>query len=225
MLRRAPKRTCDTVAPPPWVQRVMPSTFERNTERANLTRAEAARQVILVAQFGVCTVAFGLSRNQQPAWATISKSQQTRLGTFARTFSLTQKPAHLPRTLCPGAGGGCMSPSQPPPFERHPHPAGDEGNATAKVAPSGLGQCHVVEPESARTRPGSHDTHGQGLLERAQVWSVMRGVRVTLPLHYRYITVKLPLHCRYITVTLPLQVLHIEADQTISTDELVSQSK
>ena len=71
---------------------------------------------------------------------------------------------------------GCL-PSQPPPFERHPHPAGDEGNATAKVAPSGLGQCHVVEPESARTPPGSHDTQGRGLLERAQVWSIMRDVR------------------------------------------------
>ena len=103
---------------------------------------------------------------------------------------------------------GCLPP-QPPPFERHRHPAGDEGNVTAKVAPSGLGQCHVVEPESARARPGSHDTHGQGLLERAQVWSVMRGVRVTLPLHYRYITVTLPLHHRYITVTLPLHHRYI----------------
>ena len=62
----------------------------------------------------------------------------------------------------------------------------------------------------ARERPhtawqhGSHDTHGQGLLERAQMWSVMRRVRVTLPLHYRYITVTVtsPLHHRYITVTL-----------------------
>merc|ERR1712086_247562 len=108
-------------------------------------------------------------------------------------------PHTLPRTLCPGAGGGWISPTQPPPFERHPHPAGGEGIATAKVAPSGLGQSQVVEPESARTRPGSRDTHGQGLLERAQVWSVMRRVRVTLPLHYRYITVTLPLHHGYVT--------------------------
>ena len=119
-----------------------------------------------------------------------------------------KNPHILPRTLCPGAGGGWMSPTQPPPFERHPHPAGDEGNATAKVAPSGLGQCHVVEPESARARPGSHDTHGQGLLERDQVWSVMRTVRVTLPLHYRYITVTSPLHHRYITVTQRLRYTH-----------------
>ena len=100
---------------------------------------------------------------------------------------------------CPGAGGGWISPTQAPPFERHPRPAGDEGNATAKVAPSGLGQSQVVEPESARTRPGSRDTHGQGLLERAQMWSVMRRVRVTLPLHYRYITVTSPLHHGYVT--------------------------
>ena len=128
------------------------------------------------------------------------------------------RPHPKTRTFCPAhfalgpwsrAGvlvAGCLPP-QPPPFERHPHPAGDEGNVTAEVAPSGLGQCHVVEPESARARPGSHDTHGQGLLERAQVWSVMRGVRVTLPLHYRYITVTLPLHHGYITVTSPLHYL------------------
>ena len=90
---------------------------------------------------------------------------------------------------------GCLPP-QPPPFERHPHPAGDEGNVTAEVAPSGLGQCHVVEPESARARPGSHDTHGQGLLDRAQVWR--------LPLHYRYIMLPrcLPAHAPLSTTPL-----------------------
>ena len=135
------------------------------------------------------------------------EAQQTRLGDLSRDNSRPAweiLPAHFaPHTLpwscwwldvsprCPGAGGGWISPTQAPPFERHPRPAGDEGNATAKVAPSGLGQCQVVEPESARTRPGSHDTHGQGLLERAQMWSVMRRVRVTLPLHHRYTTVTL----------------------------------
>ena len=116
-------------------------------------------------------------------------------------------PHTLPRTLCPGAGGGWISPTQPPPFERHPHPDGDEGNTTAEVAPSGLGQCHLVEPESAHTRPGSlarttHTARGCSSVERAQMWSVMRRVRVTLPLHYRYITATLPLRHRYTTATL-----------------------
>ena len=139
------------------------------------------------------------------------KQQSPCLGTIEITADPLGKfcPHTLPRTLCPGAGGGWISPTQPPPFERHPHPAEDEGNATAEVAPSGLGQCHVVEPESAHTRPGSlarttHTARGCSSVERAQMWSVMRRVRVTLPLHYRYITVTvtLPLHHRYITVTL-----------------------
>ena len=108
---------------------------------------------------------------------------------------------------------GCLPP-QPPPFERHPHPAGDEGNVTAEVAPSGLGQCHVVEPESARARPGSHDTHGQGLLERDQVWRLPydthgqglldRAQVWRLPLHYRYIMLPrcLPAHAPLSTTPL-----------------------
>ena len=46
-------------------------------------------------------------------------------------------------------------------------------------------------------------------LERAQIWSVMRRVRVTLPLHCRYVTVTLPLHHRYIMVTVPLHCRYI----------------
>ena len=115
--------------------------------------------------------------------------------------------------MCGVLVAGCL-PSQPPPFERHPHPAGDEGNATAKVAPSGLGQCHVVEPESARARPGSHDTHGQGLLERDQVWRLPydthgqglldRAQVWRLPLHYRYIMLPrcLPAHAPLSTTPL-----------------------
>ena len=34
------------------------------------------------------------------------------------------------------------------------------------------------------------------------MWRVMRRVRVTLPLHYRYITATLPLRHRYTTATL-----------------------
>ena len=143
--------------------------------------------------------------NSKPAWA------HGRFWPIEITADPLGKfcPHTLPRTLCPGAGGGWISPTQPPPFERHPHPDGDEGNTTAEVAPSGLGQCHLVEPESAHTRPGSlarttHTARGCSSVERAQMWSVMRRVRVTLPLHYRYITVTvtLPLHHRYITVTL-----------------------
>jgi len=56
-------------------------------------------------------------------------------------------------------------------FERHPHPAGGEGNASGEVAPSRLSQRQVAEPVSACTLPGPHGTQGQGLLERALVWS------------------------------------------------------
>ena len=135
------------------------------------------------------------------------------------------RPHPKTRTFCPAhfalgpwsrAGvlvAGCLPP-QPPPFERHPHPAGDEGNVTAEVAPSGLGQCHVVEPESARARPGSHDTHGQGLLERDQVWRLPydthgqglldRAQVWRLPLHYRYIMLPrcLPAHAPLSTTPL-----------------------
>ena len=125
----------------------------------------------------LCPVAFGLSREQQ-----------TRLGTKIENYSRPAweiLPAHFaPHTLpwscwwldvsprCPGAGGGWISPTQAPPFERHPRPAGDEGNATAKVAPSGLGQCQVVEPASAHTRPGSlaSTTHTARGCSRGPKW-------------------------------------------------------
>ena len=84
-----------------------------------------------------CPAHLDLSRdNSRPAWEIL--------------------PAHFaPHTLPCSCWCGWISPTQAPPFERHPRPAGDEGNETAKVAPSGLGQCQVVEPESAHTRPGS----------------------------------------------------------------------
>ena len=65
-----------------------------------------------------------------------------------------KNPHILPRTLCPGAGGGWMSPSQPPPFERHPHPAGDEGKRlTPLVAVDSIALS--LPPRRALRKPAS----------------------------------------------------------------------